>query len=189
MADSRATTRILKPLPWFSVSVHTHSALDTEEKAAAVVQHLLANPAFAPDRYGGAEPLRKLTPDRVRHSVDLIVDRVAQQRDPQRVISDTLFGHAGHPQCHYRVAWQRLPHAPFSVSSYSIEQEYVERSERLGNWLRFTFGLLALQEAWYARFCLGVEFDAKHVLRWQEAVADPSRRRVSARKVPSAITS
>jgi hypothetical protein len=169
---------MLTPSTDLTVLAHIRTAFDTEERARRILDYLLGSPYFAPDRFGEYDPLRRLTAKTLDKAVSLIVNRVGQEFDPVRVRSDVFFDRTRHPKCSYRVAWERLPHVAFTRNWYHVEQDYVRRPERLSEWLDFSFGLLELQQAWYARFALGAEEDAKNVMSWwtrHPRARDPQR--------------
>jgi len=157
---------VLTPSADLTVLIYTRATFDTEERARAIVDYLLRFSRLAPDRFGECEPYRRLTAETIDKAVSLIVNRVGQELDPERVLSDVHFKRLRFPKCSYRVAWERLPHVAFTLNWYHVEQDYVRQSERLSEWLEFSFGLLELQQAWYARFALGVEQYAKNVMSW-----------------------
>lgn len=167
-----------KPSLEFRTSIYTRATFDTEDRARALVNYLLASPRFAPDRFGAYEPLRRLTPDRVEKAISLIVSRAEQERDPDRVQSLTLFECSRRPRCNYYVSWARLPHRAFEISGYQVEDDFVRHVENLAGWLDFVFGLLHLHEAWYALFALGVETHEKNFLTWRKQhprAVDPAK--------------
>jgi|GEM_PF-1755498 len=169
---------MIEPSPEFRTWIYTRTTFDTEDRARALVNYLLASPRFAPDHFGAYEPLRRLTPDRVEQTISLIVSRAKQERDPGRVLSITLFERSRHPRCNHDVSWARLPHRAFEISGYRVEDDFVRHAENLADWLDFVFGLLHLHEAWYALFALGVETHEKNLLTWRKQhprAVDPAK--------------
>lgn len=157
---------MLTPSTDLTVLAYTRATFDTEERARKILDYLLRSPHFAPDRFGEYDPLRRLTTKTLDKAVSLIVNQIGQDLDPERVRSDVFFERTLSPKCDYRVAWERLPHVAFTLNWYHIEQDYVKQPELLSEWIEFTFGLIELQQAWYARFALGVEEDAKNLMSW-----------------------
>jgi hypothetical protein len=157
---------MLSPSTDLAVLVYTRAAFDTEERARKILDYLLNSPHFAPERFGEYDPLRRLTAKTLDKAVSLIINRIGQELDPERVRSDVFFERTRSPRCSYRVAWEHLPHVAFMRNWCDVEQDYVRQPERLSEWIEFSFGLLELQQAWYARFALGVEQYAKNVMSW-----------------------
>jgi len=158
--------RVGEPSPQFNLDIYSRATFDTEERAREVVNYLLAQPRFTPNRFGEYEPLRRLTSDQVEQAVSLLVNRAGQELDPERVHSMVHFRRTRHPECSYTVAWSKLPHEAFSLSWYIVEEDFIREQSHLAEWLEFAFGLLQLHEAWYARFALDIESLQKNFITW-----------------------
>ena len=155
---------MIQILPELDVTIYSRVSFATEERARDMVDYLLAHPRFAPDRAGEYEPLRRLTPERVEEAVASLVNRAGQERNPERVFSDHIFARKRRLSCSFSVRWARLPHVAFEISSYSVEDKYIEKTEHLNEWLHFTGGLLDRHEAWYAPYALHEEGQTKNFL-------------------------
>jgi len=155
----------------FKVTLDSRATFDSEERARELVNYLLVHPHFAPNYFGQHEPLRRLTPKRLDEVVDIVINRVGQELDPERVISTVFFARTQSPRCSYSVEWARLPHKAFSPSFYHVEQEFVRDPVGLEEWLSFVFGLLRLHEAWYADFALPEESSQKHEITYKQRLA------------------
>lgn len=176
---------MIRPSPEFKTWIYGRSTFETEERAAELVDYLLAS-SFAPNRFGSHEPLRRLMPEGVGQAISLIVSRAEQEFDPDRVVSMTLFERTDCPQCHHRVSWSRLPHRAFEISSYRVEEGFVRQPEDLTNWMDFASGLLDLHKSWYALFALDVETHQKNFLTWHTRhprALDPAKGVVGGRGV------
>ena len=158
---------MIQILPELALDIYSRVAFDTEERAREMINYLLAHPRFAPDRAGEYEPLRRLTPERIEEAVASLVNRAGQERKPDRVFSDYIFARKRRPSCSFSVRWDRLPHVAFTLSWYSVEDEFVKKTEHLNEWLNFTVGLLDRHEAWYARYALDAESHVKNFLEWR----------------------
>ena len=55
--------------PMLSLWIFSRAVFDTEERAREMIDYLLAQPRFAPDKAGEHEPYRRLTPKRVEEAV------------------------------------------------------------------------------------------------------------------------
>ena len=166
-----------------NVTIYSRIAFDTEERAREIVNYLLAHPRFTPDRAGEYEPLRRLTPERVEQAVAFIVNRAGQERNPERVFSHVIFARKRRPSCSFSVRWDWLPHVAFTPSWYKIEDEFVQMTECLNEWLSFTVGLLDRHDAWYARYALDEERHTNNFLEWRTTggCAPSSKYRVTGR--------
>ena len=157
---------MIQIFPELVVTIYSRVAFDTEERAKEMVNYLLAHPRFAPDRAGEYEPLRRLTPARFEQAVASLVNRAGQERNPERVFSDHIFARKRRPSCSFSVQWARLPHVAFRLSSYSVEDKFIQKAEHLNEWLSFAVGLLDRHEAWYASYALHEESQRKNFLEW-----------------------
>ena len=156
-------------LPEKALWIYSRVAFDTEERAREMVNYLLAHPRFSPELAGSYEPLRRLTSERVDHAVASLVNRVQQELTPDRVMANHIFARRRKPACHFHVWWERLPHVAFSRSWYQVEGKFLQDERHLEEWLTFAAGLIGRHEAWYARYALTEESDAKNYLDWRTA--------------------
>lgn len=157
---------MIQVLPQLTVTIYSRAAFDTEERARELVDYLLAQPRFAPDKAGEYDPYRRLTPERVEQAVASLAALAQKEIDPERVLAMFSFVRSRNPSCSFRVEWSTLPHTAFSLSTYSVEDKYVRKAEQLEEWLEFIAGLVERHEAWYARFSLDEERSAKNFLQW-----------------------
>ncbi len=152
--------------PEFKVRIYSRAAFDTEERAREMVDYLLGQPRFAPNKAGEYEPYRRLTPERVEQAVASLAGLDSQELDPERVTAMFDFIRSRNPACSFFVEWSNLPHRAFSLSSYIVDDSFVRKAEQLEEWMEFAAGLLERHEAWYARFTLDEESNAKNLLEW-----------------------
>ena len=155
--------------PILKLWIYSRATFDTVERAREMVDYLLSQPRFAPDKAGEYEPYRRLTPKRVEETVASLAAVANQELDPERVRAMVIFERRRNPSCTFRVEWNNLPHRAFSLSSYRVEDSFLWKAEQLEAWLEFTAGLLQRHEAWYARFTLDEESFAKNYLKWSTA--------------------
>lgn len=158
---------MLQILPEQGLTIYSRVAFDTEVRAREMVNYLLAHPRFAPDRAGSYEPLRNLTSERVDHAVASLVNRAQQERSPDRVSASHIFERKRKPACLCSVNWERLPHVAFSQSWYTVEGKFIQDERHLDEWLTFAAGLIERHEAWFARYALREESNAKNFLKWR----------------------
>ncbi len=152
--------------PELEVLIYSRAAFDTEKRAREMVDYLMAQPHFAPNKAGEYEPYRRLTPKRVEAAVASLAALAKQELDPERVWVMVIFERTRSPSCTFRIEWSNLPHGAFSLSSYRVEEGFLRKVEQLEDWLEFTAGLLDRHETWYAPFCLSEEWLAKNYLEW-----------------------
>ena len=155
-----------KAEPEFKVKIYSRAAFDTEERAREMVDYLMAQPHFAPNKAGEYEPYRQLTPKRIEQAVASLAAIAKQEIYPDGTYAAHDFIRSRNPSCSFFVEWSNLPHTAFSLSSYIVEDSLVRKTEQMEAWLEFTAGLLERHEAWYARFALDEESYAKNYLEW-----------------------
>lgn len=158
---------MIQRLPEQVLAIYSRAAFDTEERARDLVNYLLAHPRFAPDQAGSYEPLRRLNADGVELAVTSLVNRAQQERSPERVSASHIFARKRNPACGCSVYWDRLPHVAFTQSWYTVESKFVQDERHLDEWLTFAVGLIERHEAWFARYALREESDAKNFLKWR----------------------
>jgi hypothetical protein len=157
----------MEPLPIFKAWIYSREPIDTEEKAKTLVDYLLSNARFSPDRFGEAEPFRRITSEKEQKAASLIANRPGQEIDPERVFSMVMFERRKKPFCSYIITWSKLSHRAFEMSTYGIQEDFVENSHTLQDWMNFIFGFFKLQRAWYALFALDHETRQKNFLHWR----------------------
>ena len=158
---------MIRTEPELKVGIYSRAAFDTEERAREMVDYLMAQPHFAPNKAGEYEPHRRLTPKRIEQAVASLAALDQQKLDPKRILARFSFVRSRNPSCRFSIEWNNLPHEAFSLSSYRVEDSFVRKAEQLEAWLEFAVGLLERHEAWYAPFCTNEEWVAKNFLEWR----------------------
>ena len=157
---------MMEDKPVFKLRIYSRATFDTEERAREMVDYLLAQPRFAPNKAGEYEPYRRLTPKRVEEAITSLAAIAKQEIYPDGTYAMLDFIRSRNPACSFFVEWSNLPHTAFSLSSYIIDDRFVRKAEQLEEWMEFAAGLLDRHEAWYARFTLDEESNAKNYLDW-----------------------
>jgi hypothetical protein len=167
-----------KPASRLSVRIFSRKSFDTEKEASVLMDYLVHNPRFSPNRYGEFEPRSRLADENYSEVIKMIINKTGQELNSSRISTSVVFERSEDPKCVYRVEWSRLPHRAFDISNYSIHQEYISEEEMLSSWLDYSMGLVAIHDAWFSIFALGTETHEKNFLTWytqHPRAKDPKR--------------
>jgi hypothetical protein len=163
-----------------NLSIYSRKVISERSEARRILDYLTSHKKFQPTHYGDFKPYQKLNSEEdIEKAVDAIVNEGGMKCDANKVITWMNFHRKKNVRCNYKIAWQNLIHDPFSMSVYSIDEEYIKDKNNFDEWIKFAFNLIEFHEAWYANFALIKELYDKHQVAYKTTYGDIALKSLS----------
>jgi hypothetical protein len=138
--------------------------------ARALLELLLADATFAPDRWAPFEPInRPLDRQALGPAAESFAnfENTQKKNSIEKWTGSILLKRTKVPKCLFGLEWSHLRHRPFNISYFGVAQNWLKTPARLAALLDFTESLyFAFDHFWFA--CIGCdeEKEEKRRLKW-----------------------
>lgn len=152
---------------WMNTVIYGRAQFDTHERAQKLLEMLCRHESFVPNRYGWHEPIRSaFSPDNMEGAIAALLNEERNRRYPDDPSGMVLLKRTGPPKSLYYVDWSGMKAAPFGVSFYDVEAQFVRDTNMLEQWAQFSFSLFATHDAWFAYMAIDEEKAQKTRFIW-----------------------
>ncbi|MCO6451940.1 MAG: hypothetical protein J5I90_14250 [Caldilineales bacterium] len=147
--------------------IYGRGRFDSYAKAQGLLELICRHEPFVPDRYGRHEPIRSpFSPGQMEGAVAALLNEERRRQYPDDPSGMVLLKRTSRPKALYIPEWSGMRTAPFGVSLYEVENQFVYDINMFERWIQFSFSLFAMHDAWFAYMAIDVEKAVKTRFDW-----------------------